>query len=51
VAHLEVIRAVRVMYGAATVYCQAVVGNLFQFTNLCCPGGNSLHCGEFLVVE
>jgi hypothetical protein len=47
---LEVIGAVWVMYGAAAVYCQSVVGNLFQFAYLVRPSGNSLRRGELFVL-
>jgi hypothetical protein len=38
------------MYGAPTVYCQAVFRNFFQFTNLYCPSGNLSCCGELFVL-
>jgi hypothetical protein len=38
------------MYCGAALYCQAVIRGFFQFTDLCCPCRNSLHCGEFLVL-
>jgi hypothetical protein len=46
----EVIGAISVVYGGPTVYCQAVVGDFLQFTELCCSCRNLSCCGELLVL-
>jgi hypothetical protein len=38
------------MYGATAIYCQAVVRNLFQFSDLSCPSRNLSCCGELFVL-